>query len=48
MLYFRGSDYKISGGSTWYDGMDKLLMALGLLRVKRIPTFSSRVKVEDQ
>ena len=26
MLHFRGSDCKISRGSTWYDRMDKLLM----------------------
>ena len=29
MLRFRGSDYRISRGSTWYDRMDRLLMNLG-------------------
>ena len=28
MLRFRGSNYKISRGSTWYDRMDILLMNL--------------------
>ena len=29
MLRFRGSDCRRSRGSTWYDRMDRLLMALG-------------------
>ena len=29
MLRFRGSNYRISRGSTWYDRMDILLMNLG-------------------
>ena len=28
----------------WYDGMDIFLMSQGLPRVKRIPTFTSRLK----
>ena len=28
MLRFRGSDYRRSSGSTWYNRMDNLLMAL--------------------
>ena len=28
MLRFRGSDYRRSRGLTWYDRMEKLLMAL--------------------
>ena len=34
MLHFRGSDCRISRGSTWYDGMDSLLMALGFTESK--------------
>ena len=34
MLHFRGSDYRISQGSTWYDRMDKLLMTLGFTESK--------------
>ena len=34
MLRFRGSDYRISRGSTWYDRMDRLLMALGFTKSK--------------
>ena len=29
MLHFRGSDYRRSRDSTWYNRMDNLLMALG-------------------
>ena len=34
MLYFRGSDCRIPSGSTWYDKMDNLLMALGFTETK--------------
>ena len=34
MLCFRGSDYRISRGSTWYDRMDRLLMTLGFTESK--------------
>ena len=34
MLHFRGSDYKISRGSTWYDRMDSLLVNLGFTKSK--------------
>ena len=34
MLRFRGSDYRRSCGSTWYDRMDRLLMNLGFTKSK--------------
>ena len=34
MLHFRGIDYRISRGSTWYDRMDNLLMTLGFIESK--------------
>ena len=34
MLRFRGSDYRISCVSTWYDRMDRLLMTLGFIESK--------------
>ena len=34
MLFFRGSDCKISWGSTWYDRMDSLLMSLVFTKSK--------------
>ena len=34
MLHFRGSDYKRSQGSTWYDKMDSLLVTLGFIESK--------------
>ena len=34
MLRFRGSDYRISLVSTWYDRMDRLLMTLGFTKSK--------------
>ena len=34
MLNFRGSDCRRSRGSTWYDKMDNLLMALGFTKSK--------------
>ena len=34
MLRFRGSDYRISQGSTSYDRMDRLLMTLGFTESK--------------
>ena len=34
MLHFKGSDCRRSQGSTWYDRMDSLLMALGLTESK--------------
>ena len=34
MLHFRGSDCRRSSGSTWYDRMDNLLMALGFTESK--------------
>ena len=33
-LCFRGSDYRIARGSTWYDRMENLLMALGFIESK--------------
>ena len=34
MLCFKRNDCRISGGSTWYDRMDSLLMALGFTESK--------------
>ena len=34
MLHFRGSDYRRSQGSTWYDRMDSLLVTLGFTKSK--------------
>ena len=34
MLRFRGSDYRRSRGSAWYDRMDNLLMAQGFTESK--------------
>ena len=34
MLRFRGSDCIRASGSTWYDRMDNLLMALGFTESK--------------
>ena len=34
MLHFRGSDYRRSQGSTWYDRMDILLVTLGFTKSK--------------
>ena len=34
MLRLRGSDDRRSRGSTWYDMMDRLLMALGFTKSK--------------
>ena len=34
MLHFRGVDCRRSGGSTWYDRMDSLLMDLGFTESK--------------
>ena len=34
MLHFRGSDCRRSSCSTWYDKMDRLLMALGFTKSK--------------
>ena len=34
MLCFRGSDCRRSSGSTWYNRMDNLLMALGFTESK--------------
>ena len=34
MLHFRGSDYKRSQVSTWYDKMESLLMDLGFIESK--------------
>ena len=34
MLHFRGSDYRRSRGSTWYDMMDRLLMVLSFTNIK--------------
>ena len=34
MLRFKGSDCKRSSGSTWYDRMDSLLMALSFTESK--------------
>ena len=34
MLFFRGSNCRISRGSTWYNRMDRLLMTLGFTKSK--------------
>ena len=34
MLHFKGSDYRRSSSSTWYNNMDNLLMALGFTKSK--------------
>ena len=34
MLRFRGSDYRISLGLTWYDRMGRLLMTLAFTEIK--------------
>ena len=34
MLHFKGSDCRRSQGSTWYDMMDRLVMALGFTESK--------------
>ena len=44
MLRFRGSDYRISRGSTWYNRMDNLLMTLGFIESKE--DFNLCFKVE--
>ena len=46
MLHFRGSDWIISQGSTWYGGMDILLMALGFTESKA--NSNLYFKVEDE
>ena len=33
---------------TWYDRMDSFLMSLGFTKSKAIPTFTSRLNMEDQ
>ena len=48
MLCFRGSDCRRSWGLTWYNKMDRLLMTIVFTKSKGIPTFASRLKVEDQ
>ena len=45
MLCFRGSDYRRSRGSTWYDRMDRLLMTLGFTKSKADSNLC--FKVED-
>ena len=44
MLSFRGSDYRISWGLTWYDRMDNLLMALGFTASKVDSKFYFKVE----
>ena len=44
MLCFRGSDYRRSQGSTWYDRMDRLLMALGLTESKAYSNICFKVE----
>ena len=34
MLHFRGSDYRISLGSTWYDRIESFLSSLGFTKSK--------------
>ena len=46
MVRFRGSDCKISRGSTWYDMMDSLLMNLGFTESKLDSNLC--FKVEDR
>ena len=46
MLHFRGSDYRRSKGSTWYDMMDRLLMTLGFTESK--VDFNLCLKVEGE
>ena len=44
MLRFRGSDCRISRGSTWYDKMESLLMALGFTESKADSNLCSKVE----
>ena len=44
MLHFIGSDCRISRGSTWYDGMDNLPMALGFAESKEDSNLCSKVE----
>ena len=46
MVRFRGSDYRRSQGLTWYDKMNRLLMALGFTESKG--NFNLFFKVEGQ
>ena len=46
MLRFRGSDCKRSSGSTWYDKMDNLLMALGFTKSKEDSNLYIKVEGE--
>ena len=44
MLSFRGSDYRRSLGSTWYNRMEKLLMALGFTESKEYSNLFFKVE----
>ena len=44
MFHFRGSDCKRSGGSTWYDRMDSLMMAIGFTKSKVDSNLYSKVE----
>ena len=46
MLHFRGSDCIRSRGSTWYDRMDNLLMALGFTKSKEDSNLYFKVEGE--
>ena len=46
MLHFRGSDCKISRGMTWYNRMEKLLMALGFTESKEDSNLYFKVEGE--
>ena len=44
MPHFRGSDYRRSRGSTWYDRMDSLLVTLGFTKSKEDSTLFLKVE----
>ena len=46
MLHFRGSDYRRSYVSTWYDRMDRLLMTLGFTESKADSNLCFKVEGE--
>ena len=46
MPHFRGSDYRRSQGSTWYDRMDSLLVTLGFTERKEDSHIFLKVKGE--
>ena len=44
ILCFRGSDCRRSSSSTWYNRMDRLLMALGFTESKAVPNLCFKVE----